>query len=83
MRHNLVLIVNIVFLVGFTLSLTDTEEWFDAGNRYLKNGDYEKAIECFDRALELSPENDDIWYNKGVAHKRQGETDIALECYEK
>ena len=41
--------------------------WYNKGVDLHRSGDYKKAIQCFDRALEKDPEDADAWYNKGVA----------------
>ena len=33
----------------------------------MKQSEYERAIECFDKAIELDPDNADAYWNKGVA----------------
>jgi len=45
-------------------------------------GDYMKAIECFDKALEAGPGNYSAWYNKGVCYQNMGMTDDAMRCYD-
>ena len=42
----------------------------EMGNDYFKKGDYEKAIECYDLALKLNPNNLEAKRNKEIALKK-------------
>ncbi len=59
------------------------EDWFDEGNKYYLEGDFTKAIGCFDKAIELNPDDPDAYNNKGSALDRLGEYPQAIECYDK
>ena|GEM_PF-793739 len=61
----------------------DDEYWLFKGWDLTEAGEDEKAIECFERALEISPENDEAWEGKGRALLKLGEDEEALECFEK
>lgn len=43
--------------------------------------DYDKAIECFDRALEVNPKSLDALLNKGVAYEQKGNYSYAKSIY--
>lgn len=36
------------------------------GNKYLKYGDFDKALKCYDEIIELDPLSADAWYNKSL-----------------
>ncbi|MEF7637802.1 tetratricopeptide repeat protein [Bacillus thuringiensis] len=42
---------------------------------------YEKAIECFDKALKLNPDDNGILLNKGIALDQMGKHEEAIEYY--
>ena len=44
---------------------------------------YEKAIECYDRALEINPNFVEAWNNKGNVLDELGRYEEAIECYDK
>ena len=44
---------------------------------------YEKAIECYSRALEINPNYAKVWYNKGNALSKLGRHEEAIECYDR
>lgn len=49
---------------------------------YLQDEDYQKALECFDKATEADPNFGDAWYDKYKAHLKLGqnkEAEIALK----
>jgi tetratricopeptide (TPR) repeat protein len=48
---------------------------------YLQNKDYQKALECFNKAIESDPNFGDAWYDKYKTHLKLGqnkEAEIAL-----
>ena len=44
---------------------------------------YEKAIECYDRALEINQNYAEAWYSKGYALYRLGRYKEAIGCYDR
>ncbi len=46
---------------------TEAQEWFYRGLALnAQNGQYEPALECFDRALALDPAYAEVWLAKGI-----------------
>ncbi|HIQ32780.1 MAG TPA: tetratricopeptide repeat protein, partial [Methanothermococcus okinawensis] len=43
------------------------EEWLEKGDIFYDQGRYGNAIKCYNKALELDPENVDAWVGKGYA----------------
>lgn len=65
---------------------TDPEDyrvWYNIWLNFLKNKEYSKAIESFDKALELNSSDVNIIINKWNAYKDRGYPDKAIEEYEK
>jgi tetratricopeptide (TPR) repeat protein len=52
------------------------------GNAYLKNGEYDEAIESFSQALELDTENTDAYMGSGKAHFAKKEYQGAIKDFE-
>ena len=48
-----------------------------------EKGDYEKAIENYDKAIELNPTDEGAWYNKGWSLEKLGRKDEAELCFQK
>ena len=46
-------------------------------------GKYDEAIQCFDNATKINPQDEDAWNNKGIALKIQGKYDEAIQAYDK
>jgi tetratricopeptide (TPR) repeat protein len=61
----------------------DELEWFTLGNDLFKKGDYEKAVFCFDGAINRNPDNYKPWDNKGTALMELDRIEEAVDCYEK
>ena len=48
--------------------------YFEKGNDYLKRGDYQKAIEQYDEAIRLDPQDTIAYYNRGILYGLIGKT---------
>ena len=53
-----------------------------AGKRHINSGNYEEAIDCFDKALELYPNFAEAYNNKDLALAKLGMNNEAIVCYE-
>ena len=56
--------------------------WLNKGNGFYKSQNYDKALDCYIKAIELDRDNADLWYSKGNAlfkEKRYGES---LDAYD-
>lgn len=62
---------------------TDAITWFNKAITLGKGGDYEDAIECYDKALNLNLNYSEAWNNKGIALGHLGRHDEAIECFDK
>lgn len=59
------------------------QDWFITGNNYYDDGNYNKSIEYYQRAIQENPLLTEAWYNKGNALcklGRYGEAISAFEC---
>jgi tetratricopeptide (TPR) repeat protein len=62
---------------------TTAKEWIEKGDTLFDSQKYEKAINCYGKALELEPDNDDTWTRKGYALAFGGRYEEAIKCYNK
>jgi tetratricopeptide (TPR) repeat protein len=53
------------------------------GNEYYYKKKYNNAIQCFDNALEIEPNNTNAWNNKGLALDDLCKHYEAIECYDR
>lgn len=56
-------------------------EWNDKGNKLYKEGKYNEAIKCYDKALSIKPKSSIIWCNKGNAYSYLKNYKMAILCY--
>src|SRR3989339_803850 len=64
-------------------SINTAKDWFDKGIALIKSNKYKEAIECFDKAIEIDPQNEGAWYNKGFALANLKKYKEAIICLEK
>ncbi|MCD5408368.1 tetratricopeptide repeat protein [Candidatus Bipolaricaulota bacterium] len=50
---------------------------------HLERGDYDEAIRCYRKALEIKPDMHEAWYNMGLAYAEKGEHDEAIKAFSK
>ncbi|MBD3190439.1 MAG: tetratricopeptide repeat protein [Candidatus Heimdallarchaeota archaeon] len=59
------------------------DELLSMGVAFYQNGNYTRAIECYQRAVELKPDLFKAWSNMRTIYRRRGKHDQAIECYQK
>lgn len=57
--------------------------WSNKGIAYSYLGMHDKALECFDQALQYNKLDMDVWCNKGAALFNLGRYEEAVLCYDK
>ena len=61
----------------------DVWGWRNKGSTMYFLGKYDEAIKCYDKAIEIDPDNPVVWNNKGLALNSLGKYDEAVKCYDK
>ncbi len=56
-------------------------DYFIRGARFVENGEYDRAIECFDRSIELKDDFAPTYNNRGIAYHNLGQYDDAIADY--
>lgn len=51
------------------------------GNAYSRKGDFDRAIEDYDLAIQFNPSYDKPYNNRGVAFQKKGELDRAIKDF--
>ena len=57
--------------------------WNNKGLALNSLGKYDEAIKCYDKAIEIDPDDADTWNNKGLALNSLGNDDEAKKCYDR
>ncbi|MDR1458087.1 MAG: SH3 domain-containing protein [Puniceicoccales bacterium] len=75
--------VFLVFLIALSVvSVSAGNDFFD-GNEHFNNGEYEKAIESYQRAIASEGYSFAKLFNLGMTHKRNGSNGLALLHFER
>ncbi|GAB1542590.1 hypothetical protein NUACC21_52640 [Scytonema sp. NUACC21] len=60
---------------------SDEFDWLSYGNKLLRSQKYDKAVEAFDKAIQIKPDFYQAWYARGRAQRLQGRHKPALESF--
>jgi len=63
--------------------ITEAVAWFNKGVAFVDMGKFKEALDCFDKALKLQPNNKHAWLGKGHALERLGKNGEANICFKK
>lgn len=85
-RHSIgILLIPAIFLLFLQPSFADVSEEAqklnEEGKRLIESGDFENAINTFQKAIRLKPDYADAYNNIGVVFDRQDNYEKALEFY--
>lgn len=69
--------------IAATGSALSSIDWVNKGFGLDNLGKTHEAIQCYERAIELNPENAVAWNNKGFALVRLNNFDSVLNCFER
>ena len=61
---------------------SEFEKLYNLGVTYFDSGKYEKAIECFTKAIDLEPNDAFAWKGKGMAFSDSGKYEEAVKCFD-
>ncbi len=61
--------------------LKTDQEWLEKGYEHYNRGQYEDALKCFDKAIEVNSKYDLPWVNKGLALYRLGKHEESETCF--
>ncbi|HAO12656.1 MAG TPA: prenyltransferase [Planktothrix sp. UBA8407] len=62
---------------------SDGNSWFDQGCQQFERGNFEDALFCFEKVIELEPDNHVVWSNRGVALSSLGRLEEAIDSHDK
>ncbi len=61
----------------------NTVAWIELGHIYFDSGQYQLAIEAYEKSLELDPDRPDVWTDLGVMYRRNGNPQKAVEMFDR
>jgi tetratricopeptide (TPR) repeat protein len=61
--------------------VTLLEDLCKKGKLFFENGEFLEAIECYEQALLLNPNDPDLWNSKGMILRTMGRYQEAIECF--
>jgi tetratricopeptide (TPR) repeat protein len=64
-------------------NIVQAKLWNNRGTALANLGKHQQAIECFDKAIEINPNDVNIWNSKGTALANLGKHQQAIECFDK
>ena len=59
------------------------DTYYQRGLVHAQNGELDKAIEDYTKAIALKPDYADAYYNRGIAYRLKGDYERAIEDYTK
>ena len=60
----------------------EAELWTLLGNTYFDDGIHEKAINAYEKSLEIFHDNPDVWTDLGVMYRRTGQPERAIKAFD-
>jgi len=63
--------------------LDSIDELIKMGKKQLEDGQYDNALNLFQKAILLNQNDPDLWNLKGIALRRLGRYNEAIECFNK
>jgi len=67
----------------FKLAEWSAEYWYNKGLAFFNLSRYDESLQCYDKAIQLEPNNAVYWNKKGSALFRLSRYNEALQCYDK
>ena len=64
-------------------NLKTIDELSEIGKKQLDDGQYEDALNSFQKAISLNQNDPDLWNMKGIALRSLGRYNDAIECFKK
>ena len=77
------LLIYMLAIMGWVFAQNPTDEWFVQANTAYNSGDYETAVEFYEKILATDMESVPVYYNMGNAYYKMREYPKAIYSYEK
>lgn len=77
------LLIYVLAIMGWAFGQNTSDEWFDQANAAYNSGNYETAVELYEKILATDMESVPVYYNMGNAYYKMREYPMAIYSYEK
>jgi len=76
-------IIALTLLCVPAFAQTTAEEWSTKGVALMYQEKYDEAVQAFNEAIEINPQDADAWFNKGRDLGIQCKLDEAIQAFDK
>lgn len=77
------LLIYTLAIMGWAFGQNTADEWFNQANAAYNSGNYETAVELYEKILAMDMESVPVYYNMGNAYYKMREYPMAIYSYEK
>ena len=77
------LLIYMLAIMGWAFGQNTADEWFNQANAAYNSGNYETAVELYEKILATDMESVPVYYNMGNAYYKMREYPMAIYSYEK
>lgn len=86
-KHNkwltLVALVISAVAIYIAFDIRRSISYYNRGTALMTKGDYDGAIQCFDKAIKVEPEFSEAYCHRGLSYYEKGNQDRALADFDK
>ncbi len=61
----------------------DAKDWISEGDKFLGEKNYKRALNCYQKAVKLNPNDDNYWAKLGITYCALTNYDKSIECLNK
>ena len=77
------LLIYMLVMMGWTFAQSPVDEWFNQANAAYNSGNYDNAVELYQKILNTEMESVPVYYNMGNAYYKMRNYPMAIYYYEK
>ena len=77
------LLIYMLAIMGWAFGQNTADEWFNQANAAYNSGNYETAVEFYEKILATDMESVPVYYNMGNAYYKMREYPMAIYSYER
>ena len=77
------LLIYVLAVMGCAFAQNPGDEWFDQANAAYNSGNYDSAVELYQKILDTDMESVPVYYNMGNAYYKMHDYPMAIYYYEK